>query len=137
MFVLYKQKENLLFINNHKTLDEIAAKITTPTPSATTPKVVVSTATTSHVVTEAIVQTKSINFFAELPKHNTEKDCWVSYDNHVYDITSLFGQHPGGDQIMVKYCGKDMAQGFDTKEKNPIKTHSETTKSMLSQYLIQ
>lgn len=77
------------------------------------------------------------NFLAELKNHNTKSDCWMSYKGHVYNITPVFGTHPGGDSIMLKYCGNDMATGFDTKDKTPAMPHSANAAGLLAQYLIQ
>lgn len=86
---------------------------------------------------ETQTPTPKVDIFSELSKHNIQSDCWISYQGHIYNITSFFGNHPGGDTIMVKYCGGDMTNGFDTKEKNPGSLHSATAQGMLSQYLIQ
>lgn len=77
------------------------------------------------------------DMFAELKNHNVKSDCWVSYGGHIYDITQVFGTHPGGDGIMLKYCGNDMTVGFDTKDKSPAIPHSANAASLLAQYLVQ
>lgn len=71
------------------------------------------------------------DFFAELSSHSTKGDCWIGYGGHVYDITAVFGTHPGGDGTMLPYCGKDATTGF-----NAI-PHSANAASLLAQYLIQ
>lgn len=77
------------------------------------------------------------NLFAELSSHNTTGSCWIVYQGHIYDITPFFGSHPGGDGIMLKYCGQDATAAFDSKEKSPAMPHSGSAKNLLSQYLIQ
>ncbi len=72
----------------------------------------------------------------EFSQHNIKTDCWMVYDGHVYDITTYFGKHPGGDSIMGKYCGKDGTEAFSTKDRNPGKDHSSSAKAMLADYLI-
>lgn len=89
---------------------------------------------TSVVATEP---EKKKDLFSELNLHNSPSDCWVSYQGHIYDLTSFFGQHPGGDAVLSHYCGSDMMQGFQSKEKDPPVAHSETAVRMLQQYLIQ
>lgn len=42
---------------------------------------------------------------SELSKHNSESDCWVSYDGKVYDITDFLPVHPGGKDRIMPYCG--------------------------------
>ena len=75
--------------------------------------------------------------FTELPEHNTKNDCWITYKGHVYDITTYFGKHPGGDAELIKYCGKDATIAFDTKDKNPGKSHSAVAHELLKNYMIE
>jgi cytochrome b involved in lipid metabolism len=37
--------------------------------------------------------------------HNTLTDCWISYDNNVYDISNWIKKHPGG-QYTLLFCFK-------------------------------
>lgn len=74
---------------------------------------------------------KVTNLFSELQNHNSKSDCWISYSGHIYNITSFFGSHPGGDANMLAYCGKDATAAFDGVP------HSGNAKSLLQQYLIQ
>lgn len=77
------------------------------------------------------------NLFAQLQNHNTQNDCWIIYRQHIYNITSYFGSHPGGDAALLKYCGKDATAGFDTKDKSVPQEHSAAAQSMLQQFLVQ
>ena len=77
------------------------------------------------------------DLFAELGTHNSPSDCWIAYSGHLYNITSAFGSHPGGDASLAKYCGRDATGGFDTKDKSPASPHSQAARQMLTQYLIQ
>jgi len=72
------------------------------------------------------LQNTEPDFFAELPAHNNKSSCWISYNGHVYDITTYFGKHPGGDAALAMYCGADATVAFNTKDKN-----------LLQKYLIQ
>lgn len=69
--------------------------------------------------------------------HNSSGDCWIIYKTHVYDITGYFGMHPGGDEVMAKYCGRDAGTAFDTKDKSPVSPHSQTAVELLAQYLVK
>ena len=40
-----------------------------------------------------------------LSQHNSQNDCWISYDGKVYDITSWLPKHPGGIDRILPYCG--------------------------------
>ena len=72
-----------------------------------------------------------VSLFSELQNHNSKSDCWISYSGHIYNITSFFGSHPGGDAIMLPYCGQDATAAFDGVP------HSGNAKGLLQQYLIQ
>lgn len=74
--------------------------------------------------------------FAELPNHNSQADCWISYDGHIYDISTYFGSHPGGDALLIKYCGADATEAFNTKDREPPRSHSVNATSMLKDYLV-
>ena len=37
---------------------------------------------------------------ADVAKHNTAQDCYMEINGKVYDITSYFGSHPGGDSYL-------------------------------------
>ena len=73
----------------------------------------------------------------ELTLHNKKSDCWILYAGNVYNITSYFGSHPGGDAALVNYCGKDATAAFDTKDKNPPSPHSNNAKKLLSGFLVK
>ena len=36
----------------------------------------------------------------EISKHSKSSDCWLLINGKVYDITSYFGEHPGGSSTM-------------------------------------
>jgi cytochrome b involved in lipid metabolism len=40
-----------------------------------------------------------------LSKHNSKSDCWIVYNNQVYDITSYLPRHPGGPSTITPTCG--------------------------------
>ncbi|CAD5230582.1 unnamed protein product [Bursaphelenchus xylophilus] len=45
---------------------------------------------------------------AEVSKHNKEDDLWLIFNGKVYDLTSYYKQHPGGE-AMLKRAGKDVS----------------------------
>lgn len=77
------------------------------------------------------------NLFLEVSKHNLRSDCWITIAGHIYNISSYFGAHPGGDAVLEKYCGSDATNAFATKDKNPASSHSSDAQAMLNQYLVQ
>lgn len=42
---------------------------------------------------------------AEVAQRNSENDCWVGFNNLVYDLTSWLSRHPGGANAIIPYCG--------------------------------
>merc|ERR1711893_566170 len=49
---------------------------------------------------------------AEVQKHNTEQSCWFVVDDKVYDVTTFFDEHPGGQDFLMKYAGDDATFEF-------------------------
>lgn len=41
-----------------------------------------------------------------LAAHNTQDDCWVSYQGEVYDVSAFLPKHPGSAAAIIPYCGK-------------------------------
>ncbi len=79
------------------------------------------------------VMLKNISL-VEISKHNKISDCWMSMEGSVYDITPFFGMHPGGNQIMEKYCGQDATRAYQTQDGHG--NHSAYAQSLLKIYLI-
>jgi cytochrome b involved in lipid metabolism len=50
---------------------------------------------------------------AELAKHNTPDDCWMSYEGRVYNVTHYFPYHPGGIPKLMLCAGQDCKALFD------------------------
>ncbi|KAK6352934.1 fatty acid alpha-hydroxylase [Orbilia brochopaga] len=46
---------------------------------------------------------------AELAAHASRKSCYVSLGTKVYDLTDFLPDHPGGDDLILQYAGKDVA----------------------------
>ena len=81
--------------------------------------------------------TSAPSLLSQLSAHNSRSSCWFVIDGSLYDITSFFGSHPGGDETLIKYCGTDASVAFHTKDKMIPADHSASAKAMLQQYLIQ
>lgn len=64
---------------------------------------------------------------AEFTKHNTPQDCWIVYQNKVYDITSFLPRHPGGVNAIARHCGKN------TFEQAFVNQHGTRKVSMMMQ----
>lgn len=54
----------------------------------------------------------------KIAEHSTASDCWVIYQNNVYDVTDYIASHPGGKQAIISYCGQDMTAAFDNMPKH-------------------
>lgn len=77
----------------------------------------------------------------EITKHNKQTDCWMLISGKVYDVTSFFGSHPGGNSTMAATCGTDATAAYMTQDPNATSggsrsAHSGKAKSMLDNYYI-
>jgi len=51
----------------------------------------------------------------QVQTHNTENDCWIIFNDGVYDVTKFMKKHPGGKDILLKFGGKDGTKAFNSK----------------------
>lgn len=70
---------------------------------------------------------------ASLAKHTTESSVWVARHGKVYDVTDFTPDHPGGDDLVMRYAGKDMADIMDDVTEH---AHSDSAYALLEEYLI-
>jgi len=70
----------------------------------------------------------------DVSEHNEETDCWVIYDNMVYDITDYLVDHDVYLNIR-DWCGQDMTEDFETKAGLDL-DHKPSSYSMLELYNI-
>ncbi|KAI5453627.1 fatty acid alpha-hydroxylase [Naganishia albida] len=70
---------------------------------------------------------------ADVAKHNTPESFWVSYNGGVYDITPFLADHPGGDDILHPFAGKDMGDAMADESEH---VHSASAYEMLREYKI-
>ncbi|KAI9296238.1 Inositolphosphorylceramide-B hydroxylase [Neoconidiobolus thromboides FSU 785] len=69
----------------------------------------------------------------EVKLHNTTHSCWVIYKGKIYDVTEFAEDHPGGEDLILKYGGKDITNIFN----DPISyRHSENAHNILDEFLI-
>ncbi len=50
-----------------------------------------------------------------IAQHSTVGDCWLLIEGSVYDVTQYLQLHPGGQAIVLPYCGADATTAFLTK----------------------
>jgi cytochrome b involved in lipid metabolism len=69
----------------------------------------------------------------DVSSHCTSTSCWVSRKGKVYDVTKFLDDHPGGDDLILKYAGKDI----DEVMKDPAEhEHSDSAYDMMDEFLI-
>ena len=51
----------------------------------------------------------------DVAAHSTENDCWMAIDGKVYDVSAYFGRHPGGNRELLRGCGIDATEAFNTQ----------------------
>lgn len=49
----------------------------------------------------------------EVAKHSTQEDCWVAVNGEVLNVTSFLDDHPGGQNAILAYAGKDATENFN------------------------
>ena len=64
---------------------------------------------------------------------NTPESFWVSFAGSVYDITPFLADHPGGDDILHPFAGKDMGNAMADETEH---VHSQSAYDMLREYKI-
>jgi len=72
----------------------------------------------------------------EVAKHNTASDCWMSYEDRVYDITDYLKTHDTKFYFIDSWCGTDMTQAYKTKDNQGSDHKSSTTTGLLPAYFI-
>lgn len=78
---------------------------------------------------------KRIRIFAaeDLAQHASPSSCWVTRNGRVYDVTSFLADHPGGDDLILNYGGKDIGAIM----KDPAEhEHSDSAYDMLEEFVI-
>jgi len=78
---------------------------------------------------------KRIRIFTleDLAAHNNSLSCWISRAGKVYDVTPFLNDHPGGDDLILQYAGKDIEDVMRDKNEHE---HSDAAYDMLEEYLI-
>jgi cytochrome b involved in lipid metabolism len=66
----------------------------------------------------------------EVAWHDTPDDCWLVIHDYVYDCTEFLKNHPGGQDVLLEYAGRDATLAF-------IGTgHSAVARTILDRYKI-
>ena len=48
----------------------------------------------------------------EIIKRNVSSDCWLIINNKVYDVASFLLSHPGGEDLITPFCGKEATRAL-------------------------
>ncbi|CAD8209932.1 unnamed protein product [Paramecium octaurelia] len=59
-----------------------------------------------------MIEEKRIIGWDELSNHCNRTSLWVVIEGQVFDVTTYLAEHPGGDDILLKYGGLDGTQKF-------------------------
>ena len=67
-------------------------------------------------VTITPIPSDQITYYSwdEIQKHNTPEDCWMVFEDKVYDVTKYLPEHDIYMDIRP-WCGKDITEDFKTK----------------------
>jgi len=69
----------------------------------------------------------------DVAKHSSADSCWVTRAGKVYNVTPFLQDHPGGDDLILQYGGKDV----ENIMKDLIEhEHSDSAYDMLEEYAI-
>ncbi|XP_067623209.1 uncharacterized protein [Eurosta solidaginis] len=67
---------------------------------------------------------------SEVAQHDHYNDCWIVIYDRVYDVTKFMHLHPGGEQIILEYAGRDATLAFQGTG------HSQSANEQLVEYLV-
>lgn len=78
---------------------------------------------------------KRIRIFTteDVGNHASSSSCWVVRNGKVYDVTSFLADHPGGEDFILKYAGKDIGAVMKDPEEHE---HSDSAYDMLEELVI-
>ncbi|KAG2234264.1 hypothetical protein INT48_002854 [Thamnidium elegans] len=69
----------------------------------------------------------------QVEQHTSEDSCWCIYQDKVYDVTEFMQDHPGGEDLIFDYAGKDITNVMkDVLEHE----HSDSAYEILQEYCI-
>ncbi|TFK41614.1 fatty acid-2 hydroxylase [Crucibulum laeve] len=69
----------------------------------------------------------------DVASHKTAGSCWVTRQGKVYDVSKFLDDHPGGDDLILQYAGKDIDTAMDDADEHQ---HSDSAYDMLEEYTI-
>jgi len=70
---------------------------------------------------------------ADVAKHTKRGDCWVLRSGKVYNVSEFAPDHPGGEDLILKYSGQDVGEIMKDSSEH---YHSPGAYDMLSECII-
>ncbi|TFY57580.1 hypothetical protein EVG20_g8489 [Dentipellis fragilis] len=70
---------------------------------------------------------------SDVAQHDSASSCWVSHRGRVYDVTGFLADHPGGDDLLLKYAGRDVENVMKDPQEHD---HSDSAYAMLEEFII-
>jgi 4-hydroxysphinganine ceramide fatty acyl 2-hydroxylase len=70
---------------------------------------------------------------SDVSQHNSESSCWITHRGKVLNVTNFLMDHPGGEEFILKYAGRDVEDAMKDVEEH---VHSESAYDMLDEFLI-
>ncbi|BGP43104.1 fatty acid alpha-hydroxylase [Rhodotorula kratochvilovae] len=69
----------------------------------------------------------------DVARHNKAGDCWVVCNDKIYDVSHFVDDHPGGDDLILAWAGKDVTAIMDDPAEH---SHSDSAYVLLDEYLV-
>lgn len=69
----------------------------------------------------------------DVQARKTADSCYVTIGTKVYDVTSFLDEHPGGEELILEYAGRDVRQIMTDETSH---THTESAYEILDELMI-
>ncbi|GAA5942715.1 fatty acid alpha-hydroxylase [Sporobolomyces koalae] len=69
----------------------------------------------------------------DVATHTSASDCWVTYQGKVYDVTAFLEDHPGSDELILQFAGKDVEEAMEDPMEH---SHSDSAYQVLNEYQV-
>jgi cytochrome b involved in lipid metabolism len=89
----------------------------------------------ARLVTNIMSTNKRIKIYTveDVQSHQSPSSCWVTRCGKVYDVSAFLPDHPGGDDIILKYAGQDIKEAMKDPGEHD---HSDSAYDMMEEYVI-
>ncbi|KZV80757.1 fatty acid-2 hydroxylase [Exidia glandulosa HHB12029] len=69
----------------------------------------------------------------DVEQHKSQKDCWITRNGVVYDVTDFIMDHPGGEDLILNHAGTDVGAVMADPGQHE---HSSAAYDMLAEYAV-